>query len=229
VITERTRSGIIFAIGARSNTAQAPADQADLAPMRVAELVHQIDHRILHAFARTEVAALTPAADGIAAALQEACAADGSTCPKRPARATTSTGWPSPLGARLSSGNAPRKAPSSWIGAPLQQHQGSGRRAQAVWAVADIVAPFRIGPLSFGNRPMDQQEDCKPRRIVPQRNKIIIKAREPDFPFQAAHSDAARVSRRISEPCRDLKVTATAAGIRSSRAPGRQGRRSANR
>ena len=27
---------------------------------------------------------------------------------------------------------------------------------RSVWAVADIVAPFRVGPLSFGNRPMDQ-------------------------------------------------------------------------
>src|SRR5258707_13009452 len=62
---------------ARVNTAQAPADQADLAPMRVAELVHQIDHRMLHAFSRAEVAALTPAARRLAAPLHEAAQRTG--------------------------------------------------------------------------------------------------------------------------------------------------------
>src|SRR5258707_454019 len=62
---------------ARVDTAQAPADQADLAPMRVGQLMHQIDHRMLHAVARPEVAALTPAARRIAAALQEAAQRTG--------------------------------------------------------------------------------------------------------------------------------------------------------
>ena len=33
--------------------------------------MHEIDHRVLHAFAQTEIAALAPAADGIAARLEE--------------------------------------------------------------------------------------------------------------------------------------------------------------
>src|SRR6185437_8118341 len=55
----------------RVETAEAPADQTDLAAMRIAEFLHQIDHRVLHALAQTEIAALTPAADGITAAFQE--------------------------------------------------------------------------------------------------------------------------------------------------------------
>ena len=56
----------------RIKAAEAPADQADLAAMVVVEFMHQIDHRVLHAVAQAEIAALPPAADGIAAVLQEA-------------------------------------------------------------------------------------------------------------------------------------------------------------
>src|SRR5882757_3760143 len=31
---------------------------------------------------------------------------------------------------------------------------------RSLWAVADIVAPFRAGPLSLGSRLMDHQEDA---------------------------------------------------------------------
>src|SRR6202011_4738856 len=55
----------------RVKTAQAPAYEADLAAMIVAQLMHQVDHRVLAAFAQTKIAALAPAADGIATALQE--------------------------------------------------------------------------------------------------------------------------------------------------------------
>src|SRR6185312_15418628 len=51
---------------------EAPADQADLAPMRVTDLVDEIDHALLHPGAQAEIAALPPAADGIAFVFQEA-------------------------------------------------------------------------------------------------------------------------------------------------------------
>src|SRR4051812_10499938 len=56
----------------RIKTAEAPADQADLAAVGVVELLHQIDHRVLHTVAQTEIAALAPAADGVAAVFKEA-------------------------------------------------------------------------------------------------------------------------------------------------------------
>src|SRR6266851_7979392 len=57
---------------ARVETAKTPADQADLAPTGLAQLVHQIDHRTLHTVAQAKIAALPPAADRIAAVLQKA-------------------------------------------------------------------------------------------------------------------------------------------------------------
>src|SRR5204862_2661698 len=56
----------------RVKTAEAPADEGNLAAMRVVQLVHEIDHRVLDTVAQSEVAALAPARDGVAAALQKA-------------------------------------------------------------------------------------------------------------------------------------------------------------
>ena len=69
VITPRTRSGINGEL-ARVETAKAPADERDLAAARVVQLLHQIDHCVLHTVGQSEIAALTPAAHGIATALQ---------------------------------------------------------------------------------------------------------------------------------------------------------------
>ncbi len=108
---------------ARVEAAEAPADQADLAAMGVVEFPHQIDHRVLHALAQAEIAALAPAADRIAAVLQEAAQrARRDVGGDQPG--STSTGWPSPLGARLSSGKAPRKAPNSWMARALPETSG---------------------------------------------------------------------------------------------------------
>ena len=63
---------------ARIETAEAPAYETDLAPVIVAQLMHEIDHGVLHAVAQTEIAALTPAADGVATTLQKT--------PQRPRR-----------------------------------------------------------------------------------------------------------------------------------------------
>src|SRR6267154_1330965 len=52
---------------ARIESAKAPADETDLAPAGIAEFVHEIDHRILHAVAQAEIAALPPSADRVAA------------------------------------------------------------------------------------------------------------------------------------------------------------------
>src|SRR5258705_3329917 len=95
----------------------------------------------------------------------------------------TSTGWPSPLGAMHSSGNAQRKAPSSWKARPSSNIRAlDGGRS--VWAVADIVAPFRIGPLSFGNRPMDQQEDANRVESFRNATKSSPKLGKRIFPFK---------------------------------------------
>ena len=40
--------------------------------MDFVQLLHQIDHGVLHTTTQTEIAALAPAADGVALALQEA-------------------------------------------------------------------------------------------------------------------------------------------------------------
>ena len=113
----------------RIEAAKAPSDQADLAPMVVAELMHQIDHRVLHAFAQAEIAALPPAADGIAAVLQEAAQR-----PRRGVGRDQARQAPAPDGRRPSardSAAAMRRETRRTHGWPaLQKHQGSGRRAQ---------------------------------------------------------------------------------------------------
>ena len=60
---------------ARVEAAEAPADQADLAAVLVAELLDQIDHRMLHALAQAVIATLAPAAHCVALAASETCAA----------------------------------------------------------------------------------------------------------------------------------------------------------
>src|SRR6478609_7332186 len=71
------RDHLAYAVGhhlrelARIETAEAPADQADLAAMLVAELLNQIHHRVLHALAQAVIATLAPAAHRIALARQK--------------------------------------------------------------------------------------------------------------------------------------------------------------
>src|SRR5579871_820928 len=55
----------------RIEAAKAPADQADLAVIAVAEFVHEPDHPLLHAGTQTEVAALPPARNRVSLVLQE--------------------------------------------------------------------------------------------------------------------------------------------------------------
>ena len=57
---------------ARIQAAQAPADQADLASMGIAEFSDEIEHRPLHALAQAEIAALPPAAYRVSAISQKA-------------------------------------------------------------------------------------------------------------------------------------------------------------
>ena len=113
----------------RVEAAEAPADQADLAAVGVAQFLHQIDHRMLHAWTQTEVTALAPAADGIAAVLQEAA---------QRARRGIRRDQPGQDKHRMSVA-ARREAEQRQCaeegaefvnGAPLQKHQGSGRRAK---------------------------------------------------------------------------------------------------
>src|SRR5207247_10640475 len=70
---------------------------------------------------------------------------------KRPGN--TSTGWPSPRGARLSSGSAPTKAPNSESARPSRNIRVlDGGRSE--FAATDIVSPVQAGPLRFGSQPM---------------------------------------------------------------------------
>jgi hypothetical protein len=55
---------------------------------------------------------------------------------------------------------------------------------RSVWAVADIVAPFRIGPLSFGDRPMDQQEDANRVESFRNATKSLSKLGNRKSPFK---------------------------------------------
>jgi hypothetical protein len=55
---------------------------------------------------------------------------------------------------------------------------------RSVWAVADIVAPFRIGPLSFGSRPMDQQEDANRVESFRNATKSLSKLGNRISPFK---------------------------------------------
>src|SRR3954449_10605395 len=79
------RDHLAYAVGhhlgelARIETAEAPADQADLAAVPVAELLNQIHHRVLPALAQAIVAALAPAAHRIALAGQK-----GAQCTRGP-------------------------------------------------------------------------------------------------------------------------------------------------
>src|SRR5581483_8282517 len=63
----------------------------------------------------------------------------------------TTTGWPSPRGANERRGNAPRKAPSSWMARPSRNISvlDGGR---SVCAAADILSPVQAGPLRRGSR-----------------------------------------------------------------------------
>ena len=140
---------------ARVETAEAPADQADLAAVGVVQLLHQIDHRVLHAMAQAEIAALAPAADGIAAALQEAA--------QRPRRGV---GGDEPGQHQHRMTVAPRRE--------AEQRQGAEKRAElvkwrappetsgfwtagdSVWAATDIIVSSRVGPLRRGSRPLVQ-------------------------------------------------------------------------
>src|SRR5579872_1388695 len=56
---------------ARIYAAEAPADQADLASMRVAKFAHSVDHCLSNTTPWTEIASLSPAAHDVALALQE--------------------------------------------------------------------------------------------------------------------------------------------------------------
>ena len=114
---------------ARVETAEAPADQADLAPMRVAELTHQIDHRVLHAVAQTEIAALTPAADGIAAAPEKA-AQRARRSVRRDKPGQHQHRMTIALRRKTEKRQCAEKRAKLMDGPPLQKHQGSGRRAQ---------------------------------------------------------------------------------------------------
>ena len=156
---------------ARVEAAEAPADQRDLAAVGVVQLLHQIDHRVLHAVAQAEIAALTPAADGIAAALQEAAQRTRRGVGRNEARAIPAPDDRRRAGARLSSGKAPRNAPNSEMARPSRNISvlDGGR---SVCAATDIVSPVRAGPLRLGSRPMVQWNRRKRGRIVPQRNIV---------------------------------------------------------
>jgi len=128
----------------RIEAAKTPADQADLAAIIVVELLHQIDHRPLHAFAEAKIAALTPAADGIAAVLQKAAQRTGRRIGRHQPGQHQHRMTVAP-GARLSSGNAPRNAPSSWMARPSRNIRVP-EGGRSVWAVADMEFPLMAGP-----------------------------------------------------------------------------------
>ena len=169
-------------------TAEAPPDEADLASMAVAELVHQIDHRALHAVAQAEVAALTPAADGVAAVLQEAAQRArrgvGSDEPGQHQHRMAVTSW-----GQAEKRQRAKKRAKLVEGPPLQKHQSFGRRAQRLGSRGHRSSSLGR-PLAFRQPADGPIEGRKTRRIVPQCNNFI-KAKEPLLPFQAAHLDAA--------------------------------------
>ena len=151
----------------RIEAAEAPADQADLAAVGVVEFMHQIDHRMLHAIAQAEIAALAPAADGIAAVLQEAAqrprrGVRGHQPGQHQHRMTVAPGR------EAEQRQGPKEGTEFVKGAPLQKHQGFGRRAQRLGSRGHrssfLAGPLRLaaGQWTIGRR--------KPRQIVPQRN-----------------------------------------------------------
>src|ERR1700704_2336218 len=113
----------------RVETAKTPADQADLALMMVAKFTHQIDHGLLHAVAQAKIAALTPAADGVAAIFQKAA--------QRPRRGVRSDKpgqhqyrMTVALWGQAEKREGAEKSAEFVDGPPLQKHQGFGWRAQ---------------------------------------------------------------------------------------------------
>jgi hypothetical protein len=73
---------------------------------------------------------------------------------------------------------------------PLQEHQGSGRRAQRLGSRGHRSSSLGR-PLAFRQPADGPSRRRKTRRIVPQCSNYIIKGMEPVSPFQAADSDAA--------------------------------------
>ena len=139
---------------ARIETAEAPADQADLAAVGVVELLHQIDHRMLHAIAQAEIAALAPAADGIAPVLQEAA--------QRPRRGIRGDQpgqhqhrMPVTPGSQAEQRQGPKEGAELGEGAPLHETSGSWTAGEASVQSADIVVSCSgAAPYSLGSRPM---------------------------------------------------------------------------
>src|SRR6185437_5981789 len=130
---------------ARIETAEAPADQTDLAAMAVAELPHQIDHGALYAVAQAEVSALAPAADGIAAVLQEAAQRSGrdirSHQPRQYQHGMAVAPW------REAQQRQRSKEGAQFVdGSPLQEHQGPGRRTKRLRSSGHRI--------SFSGRPL---------------------------------------------------------------------------
>jgi len=152
-------------------TAKTPADQADLAPTGVAELMHQIDHRTLHTVAQAEIAALPPAADRITAVLQKAA---------QRARRSIRGDQPGQHQYRMTVAfrrqaeqrQCAEKRTKLMDGSPFQKHQGSGRRAQGLGGGGHCS--------SFQSRPLKSRQPAngpslgrrKPVRIVPQCNNL---------------------------------------------------------
>ena len=129
----------------RVKTAEAPADQRNLAAVGVVQLMHEIDHRVLHARTKAEVAALAPAADGIAAGLQEAAQRA-----RRGVRRDEAGQYQHrmPIAARREAEQrqCAEEGAEFMDGSPFQEHQGPGRRAKRLCSNGHCIS-CSGGPL----------------------------------------------------------------------------------
>jgi acyl dehydratase len=112
----------------------------------IVEFMHQIDHGMLHALAQAEVAALAPATDGIAPVLEEAA--------QRPRRGVRSNQpgqhqhrMPVTPGRETEQRQGAKEGAQFRNGAPLQKHQGSGRRRKRLCSNGHHVSS-RVGPFT---------------------------------------------------------------------------------
>ena len=132
------------------NATKAPADQADLAPVRVIEFMHQIQHRALHALAQAEIAALAPAANGIAVITQKAAQRTGRAvrCDKpgqHQHRVTIA------LRRQAEQRQCADKCAKLVDRPSFQKHQGSGRRAQRLGGSGHCLSSRSSNGLASDN------------------------------------------------------------------------------
>jgi hypothetical protein len=139
--------------------------------MAVVQFLHQIDHRVLHPMAQAEIAALAPAADAVAFALQKTAqrtrrGVGGNEAGQYQHR------MPVTSRREAQQRQCAEKRAQLGNGSPLQKHQGSGWRGKRLRSNGHRISCSGRPLTSRQPAKWVNQEDAWSGRIVPQRNNL---------------------------------------------------------